>query len=698
MSAPSVYLSLPDLSLFKLRPDPDPKALPPPSDEYTLRSPWHISSEAYNFWLQPTIPLTFAAIYATVIIGLNRFNRKNGNQPWRIAKTKGFLFFVLAHNIFLMLYSAATCAAMVRALRHTWPSYGGSEYTFAEAVDALCKMHGPRGIGDAASYNRTSSRWAVKNTAIRLASDGIPDSTDVGRLWNEGLAFWGWLFYLSKFYEVVDSFILILKGKKSSSLQIYHHAGAMTAMWAGIRYMSPPIWMFVCVNSFIHTWMYGYYTASALRFRVPIWFKRTLTTCQILQFVVGALFAATHLFVSYSVPVSTPYYIFTNMASAANIATSSIPAAASSAVSSAVPTASAQFASFLKKMAFRAAGQEGLAENVGISLDKIEEPIHIEEQKILEPKILEPIREIRYRNEYQKVPCIDTSGESFAIWVNLIYLFPLTWLFLRFFIRSYTNRLSKSTSKQQKPITARSRAIIGASKDAAKGTDREFDRAGEHADRAVKDVSEEVRKDLEALRQRKANPETKDRIPALGEETKAFGDATILGLKERMSKIVPNGSIEDKVVQSEQFLTESVKDGKEKVFTNGSKEGDEVNQSKTHENLSQNSSILNDDKKDDGVNGTSKSQQIEEPAEGKPKSAEDSIDEQPDTQSDSEGPIEDTDKENQDPSTSEPNGDPQPGSMATSQTVSDLDGSYADVVRGEAKSTKATEDEEKSEP
>lgn len=45
-----------------------------------------------------------------------------------------------------------------------------------------------------------------------------------------------WLFYLSKGYEVVDSIILVLKGKKVSNLQSYHHAGAMWTMWAGVRY------------------------------------------------------------------------------------------------------------------------------------------------------------------------------------------------------------------------------------------------------------------------------------------------------------------------------------------------------------------------------------------------------------------------------------------------------------------------------
>ena len=110
-----------------------------------------------------------------------------------------------------------------------WPGMR-TQNGLAGATDALCKMHGPRGFGDSAAFNVRRGAWEVKNKAIRLMRDGTPDTTDVGRLWNEGLAFWGWFFYLSKFYEVVDTMIIIAKGKRSSTLQTYHHAGAMFCM------------------------------------------------------------------------------------------------------------------------------------------------------------------------------------------------------------------------------------------------------------------------------------------------------------------------------------------------------------------------------------------------------------------------------------------------------------------------------------
>ncbi|KAK5013947.1 hypothetical protein LTR16_007603, partial [Cryomyces antarcticus] len=251
---PSVHVTLPDWSLFKFPPDPYPPALPPPSDQGTLASPFPIDFNTYNNVLSPRLPVTFAICYAVVTTFMNFVNRRRGMKPFWISKTRPFFAFIILHNVALALFSAVTFAAMLRALMHTWPGWQ-SDTGFAGAADALCKMHGPRGLGDAATYNSASNLWEIKNRLIHLGDDGSPDSTDVGRLWNEGLAFWGWFFYLSKFYEVVDTLIIVLKGKRSVTLQKFHHAGAMLCMWAGMRYMSPPIWMFVFVNSGIHALM-----------------------------------------------------------------------------------------------------------------------------------------------------------------------------------------------------------------------------------------------------------------------------------------------------------------------------------------------------------------------------------------------------------------------------------------------------------
>ncbi|KZF24055.1 hypothetical protein L228DRAFT_244925 [Xylona heveae TC161] len=470
MSGPSVHLTIPPASLFKFPPAPLPETLPPPQRDYSFATPFNINPTVYNGLLSASVPLTFATIYATSVVLLNQINRRRGNQPWEFSKTRLFHLFVVAHNVLLAVYSAWTLTGMLGALSRSWPGFD-AEGGPAEVADALCKLNGPRGFGSAATYNSTTSAWGVTDRLVKLGTGGIPDSSDVGRLWNEGLSFYGWLFYLSKFYEVVDTAIILAKGKRSSSLQTYHHAGAMMCMWAGIRYMAPPIWLFVVANSFIHTLMYTYFTLTALHVKVPWVIKRTLTTMQIAQFVIGASFAATHLFVSYNAPVSVPYSFIAGVSSAASSATSAVGSAATSVASA---TATANLNSWFKKLALRAVGEEGLAENVRNSqgerfgADAVKAPVNHAKE------------EIRYRTEYPVVSCIDTSGQSFAIWLNLMYLAPLTWLFVRFFIRSYTGMTSR---RGRRPSTIH--IIEKSGLDAARGVQRELDSLLKEAETSV---------------------------------------------------------------------------------------------------------------------------------------------------------------------------------------------------------------------
>jgi hypothetical protein len=251
MSGPQLYLTLPT---FNFIPSPLPSVVPPPPAERSFRAPFGIDVDIYNLALRPELPVTFASAYIVIVFALNAYNRKRNHKPWWLARQSWFPYFVILHNALLTLYSAATFLAMCRAFARSWPGLN-NDAGLVGLADSLCKIHGPRGLGDAATYNTTINIWEVKNTGIKLAPNGSPDSSDVGRLWNEGLAFWGWWFYVSKFYEVLDTLIILAKGKRSATLQTYHHSGAMLCMWAGIRYMSPPIWMFVFVNSFIHALM-----------------------------------------------------------------------------------------------------------------------------------------------------------------------------------------------------------------------------------------------------------------------------------------------------------------------------------------------------------------------------------------------------------------------------------------------------------
>lgn len=488
MSGPSVYLTLPSPSLFKFPPDFQPAALPAPvSDERSLRIPFSIDPTFYNAVLRPEVPLTFATCYIIIVWLLNAYNRSRNHKPWWISSTRLFKTFVVLHNVALAIYSATTFIAMFQAIGRTLPELNWHTPP-AHYADALCKLHGPRGLGDAAAYNTTLNIWESKNILIHLAPEGTPDPTDVGRLWGEGLAFWGWLFYLSKFYEVLDTLIILARGKRSPTLQTFHHAGAMMCMWAGIRYMSPPIWMFVFINSFIHSLMYVYFALASVGVRVPQSLKRTLTTMQIMQFVFGASYAALHLFVKYDIPITTFYKVYHPVASVASVASSSAVSVTSSLAE--VTSTAAPFSALVKRMLLRAAGDEGVAENIrdhgGHAGQVIMPGIMPGVQEAVKQAAQRYREETISRTEYTKVDCIDTSGQTFAIWLNLFYLFPLTLLFLRFFFRAYFHRTSSSAPKQTKRHAASQSAV-----DAAKGVDREVDDVAKVAERQVeKDIKD----------------------------------------------------------------------------------------------------------------------------------------------------------------------------------------------------------------
>lgn len=165
---------------------------------------------------------------------------------------------------------------------------------------------------------------------------------------------------------------------------------------------------------------------------------------QIIQFLVGASYASAHSFIKYAVPVQVSDSVPSHIASSLSVAATAV--------------ASSSLGSLAKKILLRAADQEGLAENVGV----------VTASPSASPQVSH-LGEPAYHTEYQITSCVGTSGQTFAIWLNVLYLTPLTFLFVRFFIKSYIRRTSKSTNP-----TTRPGQIEKASTEALKGVDREL--------------------------------------------------------------------------------------------------------------------------------------------------------------------------------------------------------------------------------
>ncbi|KAF4585716.1 GNS1/SUR4 family protein [Ophiocordyceps camponoti-floridani] len=400
-------ITIPNFSQFSFPPTGQPPPLAPKPTPSSVMRPFNIPENIYAAALDPRVPLTIATVYAITATALTWYNRSRNKRPWAISKTRAFFAFVILHNVALAVYSAWTfwgmAGVMTRSIRWPWGPGG-----LPAMLDGFCRIHGPGRLGASLYYHEDSGRWLSADASAMvdaLDAGGSPIGTPMGRIWSEGLDYYGWIFYLSKFYEVLDTFIILAKGKPSSILQTYHHSGAMMCMWAGMRFMSAPIWMFASVNSLIHAFMYTYYTLTALSIKVPMRIKRTLTTMQIIQFILGAFFATLHLFVTYLTPITVPRR--------------DGPGMPASPTDSDIPVASGVFGS-VKQLLFG--------------------PVLDETSPAISMSPLQPSSSMMTETVYVAQPCIITRGETFAIWLNTIYLAPLTYLFVSFFIASYVKR------------------------------------------------------------------------------------------------------------------------------------------------------------------------------------------------------------------------------------------------------------------
>jgi len=106
-------------------------------------------------------------------------------------------------------------------------------------------------------------------------------------MWNDGgFGYWATVFYLSKYYEFVDTWLIVCKtdgrtGRRAapSLLQTYHHAGIALTMYGATISQGAWIAWVVVMNSAVHAIMYTYFLAATFGYRSPL--ARYLTGLQL---------------------------------------------------------------------------------------------------------------------------------------------------------------------------------------------------------------------------------------------------------------------------------------------------------------------------------------------------------------------------------------------------------------------------------
>ncbi|KAI8846894.1 GNS1/SUR4 family-domain-containing protein [Chytridium lagenaria] len=73
-----------------------------------------------------------------------------------------------------------------------------------------------------------------------------------------------YIYYISKFYELLDTVILVLKKKPLIFLHWYHHAFVILMVWTWLQYGIVFSSIGMMANTLVHVFMYYYYYASSL--------------------------------------------------------------------------------------------------------------------------------------------------------------------------------------------------------------------------------------------------------------------------------------------------------------------------------------------------------------------------------------------------------------------------------------------------
>ncbi|XP_072381501.1 very long chain fatty acid elongase AAEL008004 isoform X1 [Diabrotica undecimpunctata] len=103
-----------------------------------------------------------------------------------------------------------------------------------------------------------------------------------------------WWYYISKLTEFADTVFFILRKKNNqvTFLHVYHHSLTPIETWVLVRFLAGGHGTFSnLINNLVHVIMYFYYMVAAMgpEYQKYVWWKKHLTTLQLLQF--GLVFA-----------------------------------------------------------------------------------------------------------------------------------------------------------------------------------------------------------------------------------------------------------------------------------------------------------------------------------------------------------------------------------------------------------------------
>ncbi|XP_066548655.1 elongation of very long chain fatty acids protein 1a isoform X2 [Amia ocellicauda] len=212
-------------------------------------------------------------------------------KPYPLMQTPVHMTLILLTYVFFVLYLGPRIMANRKPFQLKWAMI---VYNFS--MVALCSF---------IVYEFMMSGWATTYTWRCDACDysNSPQALRMVRV--------AWLFYFSKFIELLDTVFFVLRKKHSqiTFLHIFHHSVMPWTWWWGVTIAPGGMGSFhALVNSVVHVIMYFYYglAAAGPRFRKYLWWKKYMTAIQLVQFVLISIHASQYYFMDkcdYQIPL-----------------------------------------------------------------------------------------------------------------------------------------------------------------------------------------------------------------------------------------------------------------------------------------------------------------------------------------------------------------------------------------------------------
>ncbi|KAL9651661.1 hypothetical protein ABK040_001606 [Willaertia magna] len=139
-------------------------------------------------------------------------------------------------------------------------------------------------------FNRCMSEGIFRGAVCPLDTDESSPVT------TGPIGFWFFVYHVSKYYELIDTLLIILKRKPLITLHIFHHVMMVWITWSWlVDDWFVGGWWCILVNSLIHTVMYYYYLRTAQGYTLK--WKTILTAGQIIQLFSGFLLVTYWFFI-----------------------------------------------------------------------------------------------------------------------------------------------------------------------------------------------------------------------------------------------------------------------------------------------------------------------------------------------------------------------------------------------------------------